>query len=86
MDPTPEIAYTADTKITLTIYHYVKPAPTCDPNKTPTPTNSPSGSPSVTGLPTGVPTADDADTHTDPAVGHEHAAALHAVTLSAAAG
>ncbi|HEY7044639.1 MAG TPA: Stk1 family PASTA domain-containing Ser/Thr kinase, partial [Nocardioidaceae bacterium] len=33
-DPTPGNAYTADVHITLTIWKYVKPAPTCDPNKT----------------------------------------------------
>jgi eukaryotic-like serine/threonine-protein kinase len=39
-DPTPGIAYGADVAITLTIYKYVAPPPTCDPNKTATPTGS----------------------------------------------
>ena len=42
MDPTPGNAYNQDVRITLTVYKYVAPAPTCDPNKTPTPSSSPS--------------------------------------------
>jgi hypothetical protein len=49
MDPTPGIAYGQNVRITLTVYNYVAPKPTCDPNKTPTPSASsspilPSGS------------------------------------------
>jgi serine/threonine protein kinase len=67
MDPSPGIAYTADTKITLTIYHYVKPPPTCDPNKTPTPspTDTPSGTPSGSLLPTITPTLTPTPTDTN---------------------
>jgi beta-lactam-binding protein with PASTA domain len=49
-DPTPGYRYTSDTKITLTVYKYVKPAPTCDPNKTVPPSSPP---PSGSGLPSG---------------------------------
>ena len=71
--PEPGIPYTADTKITLTIYHYVKPPPTCDPNKTPTPTPTthrrpPSGTPSGSLLPSITPsiTPTPTDTNTLP--------------------
>jgi eukaryotic-like serine/threonine-protein kinase len=60
MDPTPGITYGPDVNVTLTIFKYVQPAPTCDPNKTPTPTPTPtstaaSPSPSTT-TPTPTPT------------------------------
>jgi serine/threonine-protein kinase len=60
-DPTSGIAYAADVQITLTIYKYTAPPPTCDPNKTPTPTASTtppaSGSPTTTPTPTPTPTS-----------------------------
>jgi serine/threonine-protein kinase len=64
--PTPGIAYPQSTSITLTIYKYVKPVPTCTTasptptgtatgtatgTSTPTDTSTPSGTPTNTGLP-----------------------------------
>jgi eukaryotic-like serine/threonine-protein kinase len=54
VDPNPGIAYPANVHITLTVWHYVKPTPTCDPNKTPTSSTSVSSSASATN--TGTPT------------------------------
>jgi eukaryotic-like serine/threonine-protein kinase len=56
--PTPGIAYPLSTTITLKIYHYVPPAPTCTtppatPTETATPTTPPPGSPTPTPTPTG---------------------------------
>jgi serine/threonine-protein kinase len=63
MDPTPGNAYAADVRITLTVYRYVAPQPTCDPNPvtpTPTPVTStsvaPSSSTTVTTTTTPTPT------------------------------
>jgi len=63
MDPTPGNAYAADVHITLTVYHYVAPAPTCDSNPvtpTPTPITStsvgPTSTTTVTTTPTPTPT------------------------------
>jgi eukaryotic-like serine/threonine-protein kinase len=53
--PTPDLAYLPTTKITLTIYHYVKPKPSCTTGL-PTPTNTVTGTPTVTGSPSGSPT------------------------------
>jgi serine/threonine-protein kinase len=67
-DPTPSYLYTADTKITLTIYKYVKPAPTCDPNKTPTPSIPPptgSGLPSSSISPSSTPSSPPSPTDTN---------------------
>ncbi len=63
MDPSPGNPYAADVKITLTVYRYVKPQPTCDSNPvtpTPTPVTStsvdPSTSTTVTTTTTPTPT------------------------------
>ena len=63
MNPTPGNAYPADVQITLTVYHYVPPAPTCDSNPvTPpvTPVTSvsvgPTSTTTVTTTPTPTPT------------------------------
>jgi eukaryotic-like serine/threonine-protein kinase len=63
MDPTPGNPYAADVHITLTVYHYVAPAPTCDSNPvTPsaTPVTSvsvgPTSTTTVTTTPTPTPT------------------------------
>jgi serine/threonine-protein kinase len=48
--PTPGVAYTQDTQVSLTIYKYVKPEPTCT---TPPPTGTATG----TGTPTGSSSA-----------------------------
>jgi len=63
MDPTPGNPYASDVHITLTVYHYVAPAPTCDSNPvtpTPTPVTStsvgPSSTTTVTTTPTPTPT------------------------------
>jgi beta-lactam-binding protein with PASTA domain len=63
MDPTPGNAYHQDVRITLTVYHYVAPPPTCDSNPvtpTPTPVTStfvdPSSSETVTTTTTPTPT------------------------------
>jgi beta-lactam-binding protein with PASTA domain len=52
--PTPGIAYPQSTTITLTIYRYVKPVPTCT-SGTPTTTTTPTG-PSTTISPSPPPT------------------------------
>jgi eukaryotic-like serine/threonine-protein kinase len=60
--PTPGIAYPQSTAITLTIYRYVKPTPTCvtgaptTTNTVPTSPTPPGGTPTGTGTPTGLPT------------------------------
>jgi serine/threonine-protein kinase len=54
-DPSAGTAWAADTTIDLTIYHYVAPPPTCDPDKTPTPTGSPSSSTSSSPSPSLTP-------------------------------
>lgn len=66
MDPTPGNAYAADVHITLTVYHYVAPAPTCDSNPvTPSPTpvtstsTGPTSTTTVTTTPTPSPTTSD---------------------------
>jgi serine/threonine-protein kinase len=68
MDPTPGNPYHSDVPITLTVYRYKAPAPTCDPNKTPTPTNAPPSYPSTPVLPTGsIPITPPATDTTTPA-------------------
>jgi serine/threonine-protein kinase len=63
MDPTPGNAYAANVHITLTVYHYVAPAPTCDSNPVTPPatpvtsvTVGPSGTTTITTTPTPTPT------------------------------
>ncbi|HEY7009112.1 MAG TPA: Stk1 family PASTA domain-containing Ser/Thr kinase [Jatrophihabitantaceae bacterium] len=63
-DPTSGIAYGPDVQITLTIYKYTAPPPTCDPNKTATPPAS--TTPPATGAPTTTPTPTPTSTNTLP--------------------
>ena len=63
MSPTPGNAYPADVQITLTVYHYVQPPPTCDsspvtPPATPVTSVSvgPTSTTTVTTTPTPTPT------------------------------
>jgi serine/threonine-protein kinase len=56
-NPTPNAAFPQTQQITLTVYHYVKPTPTCTtPKPTPTPTNTVTGTGTPTGTPTDTPT------------------------------
>ncbi|MGH8860054.1 MAG: PASTA domain-containing protein, partial [Jatrophihabitantaceae bacterium] len=62
MDPTPGNAYGPDVRITLTVYRYKAPAPTCDPNKSPATTES---SPTTPGVPSGSVSITPSDTPSD---------------------
>ncbi len=56
MDPSPKLTYKPSTEVTLTLYKYVPPQPTCNPTPPPSPTGgvtTPAGTPS--GTPTGLP-------------------------------
>ncbi|MDP9093043.1 MAG: Stk1 family PASTA domain-containing Ser/Thr kinase [Actinomycetota bacterium] len=55
-NPTPGIAYPLSTQVTLVIYRYVKPAPTCT-TPPPTPTNTATASGTATATATPTPTA-----------------------------
>jgi serine/threonine-protein kinase len=56
-NPTPGIAYAQSTPIVLTIYRYVKPAPTCTtPPPSPTNTATATGTPTDTATPSVTPT------------------------------
>jgi serine/threonine-protein kinase len=52
-NPTAGLAYPVATKITLTLYKYVPPSPTCNPTPTSGPTGAPTGG--TSGSPTGSP-------------------------------